>query len=385
MNQTPPPPGIATLFANHIPLTGNDPVNRRDLPAHGGVYAFTGESDHLIQLISTQNIRRSAVGRLQPPPDGAGRKRTDVRSIARKIWWTPAYSVFESSLVYLNIARRLHADEYQDELAFGPVWFASVNSQDRLPRWRVEKYAFKPGRRDVGPFDRRPRCLEFIELLEELFDLCRYHHILEQAPHGEPCAYFDMGKCPAPCDGTISLDRYREMIRDSLRFATGDYENRLNELQSQMTRASEKRDFVVAGRLRDTIARARKTIAQHGPITATPEDFRFLIVQRGEKPSRVKPFFVDRGRIADGESAPREVPAETAEQWIDRLRSIEDSRDKSSTDVIDRSECIWLVAHFLSKGDNAPGLFVHARDLTTADKLIASINVRLRPRGKELR
>ena len=39
-----------------------------------------------------------------------------------------------------------------------------------------------------------------------LRDLCRKHDILVQAPTGQACVYHEMGRCPAPCDGSMTLE-----------------------------------------------------------------------------------------------------------------------------------------------------------------------------------
>lgn len=353
------------------------------MPSHGGVYAFADGRGNVIQTVSAQNVRRSACFRLEPPEESASRRRADIRAVARRLWWIPTYSLFESSLVYLDVMRRLAPKDYQKQLGFGPVWFARVDVQERLGRWTPDKYAFKPTGHEIGPFERRASCLRFIELMEDLFDLCRYFDILQQTPNGQPCAYFEMGKCPAPCNGSISLERYREMMAASLRFAGGAYSDRLTELEAEMKRAAEGLQFERAGHIRETIHRARKLLDHSGLITQTPEDFRYLIVQRAERSNRVKPFFVDRGRITAGDSIPLKSVGNAVGNWIKRARV--DARLPEG-DRMHRSECIWLVSHFLLKGERAAGLFFQSREITTPDKLAHRIVERFRrtvPTGRD--
>ena len=279
--------------------------------------------------------------------------------------------------------RRLAPKDYQKQLGFGPVWFARVGLQERFPRWTPDQYAFKSTGHEIGPFERRAACLRFIELLEDLFDLCRYFDILQQTPNGQPCAYFDMGKCPAPCNGSISLDRYREMMAASLRFAGGAYSDRLSELEAEMKRVADGLQFERAGHIRETIRRARKLLDHSGLITQTPEDFRYLIIQRAERFNRVKPFFVDRGRMTTGDSIPLKSVGNAVADWIKRVQV---DADLPEVDRMHRSECIWLVSHFLLKGQRAPGLFFHGRELTTPDKLAHCIVERFRrtvPTGRD--
>src|SRR5947207_15818153 len=68
----------------------------------------------------------------------------------------------------------------------------------------------------VGPVEDKHAAARLIELVEDLFDLCRYYNILLESPRGKACAYKEMGKCPAPCDGSIGIEHYRRMVEWSL-------------------------------------------------------------------------------------------------------------------------------------------------------------------------
>ena len=76
----------------------------------------------------------------------------------------------------------------------------SVGSNPRSIGWRVKREPTK--------------CPSYS--VEDAFDLCRYYNVLVEAPHGKACAYKEMGKCPAPCDGSISLEQYRRLVDWSL-------------------------------------------------------------------------------------------------------------------------------------------------------------------------
>lgn len=367
----------ADVFAHHLDLPPpGEPLDRKAFPSHGGVLAFTDQRHNIIQTLSAENIRRSAEFRLQPPPESKRRGRADLRSVARRLWWIPTHSRFETMLVYLGVARRIQPRDYQQQLAFGPAWFISINLHERLPRWRVGCYAFAPQTQDIGPFDTRRKAADFASLLEDLFDLCRDYEVLEQVPHGRPCVYFEMGRCPAPCNGSVSLDDYRDTLAASVRFAAGDQAQRLAQLEAEMRRAADDRAFPRAAGIKQLLARARRTLQKGRPITPTPGEFGYLIVQRGEKRSLIKPFFANAGRIEAGTQVPLKQVSRHGTEWLARLRR---PSPDASFDPVHLSENIWLVAHFLGRGDQIPGLFVPASAALTPDKLVAAVQERFAP------
>ena len=69
----------------------------------------------------------------------------------------------------------------------------------------------------LGPVEDKNVAGKLIEDIADWFDLCRYYHILVESPNAKACAYKEMGKCPAPCDGSISMPQYRRMIEWSSR------------------------------------------------------------------------------------------------------------------------------------------------------------------------
>src|SRR5439155_19615281 len=53
---------------------------------------------------------------------------------------------------------------------------------------------------------------KLVHTMEILFDLCRDYSILTKSPHAGPCPWKQMGKCVGPCDGTIDLSAYRQIV-----------------------------------------------------------------------------------------------------------------------------------------------------------------------------
>ncbi|MHC4233971.1 MAG: UvrB/UvrC motif-containing protein [Planctomycetota bacterium] len=369
----------ARLFAHHLDLPDpGQPLDRKILPSGGGVCALTDGQGRLILTLAGEDLRRSLGIRLERPAQEDRRRRADLRAVARRLWWRSTFSVFETSLTYLQIARQLAPQSYRQELAFGPVWFARINLQDRFPRWVSDKFALTPPTIDIGPFRDRGSCRRFIELLEDIFDLCRYYEVLKHAPDGQACAYKEMGKCPAPCDGSVSMEHYRGALAASVEFARGDCDTRLSQLEEAMSSAAGGLEFERAARIRAQIERTRKILGNDGRLQPTPDSFRYLVIQRGGGTTRIKPFFVDCGHVGSAEAVPLRQVEQVAEQWTDKMRGLD--IETCESDAAQRSECIWLVSHFLAKRAGAPGLFLHTSQLKSPPELVRILNGRFGPK-----
>ena len=207
---------LDSLFEHRTDVCDTDPDWVNALPGGGGVYALTDAEGRLVLLASSESVRRAVGYRLSPPPE-ASKKRADLKAVVRRIYWRRTCSPFETAFEFHRVARALMPKTYLEACAFGPAWLVHVNLSDRLPQFVPVKLLPESGNA-LGPFPTRAAAERFIETLQDLFDLCRYYHILQQAPHGQACAYFEMGKCPAPCDGSIPLERYREMVAEAEAF-----------------------------------------------------------------------------------------------------------------------------------------------------------------------
>lgn len=362
---------LEQLFSQHLDRDeGALPFDKQRFPAHGGVYAFADDQGRIIQLSSTQNLRRAVGFRLYPPTDDTARPRTDLLAITRRVWWEPTHSQFESFLKFHSLASALFPDRYRKMCAFGPSWFAVINRNDRFPRWLASDNPFTGKSACLGPFATRRYCELLVKDLEDLFSLCRYHAILQETPHGEACAYAEMGRCPAPCDGTISFSQYRQMLDNSIDFALGRQRPLCSLLEKQMSAASADLEFEKAGRAKQDLERAATVADLLRRIGGSVDDFRYLIIQRGGGRTKVKAFFVNQGEVTSSEPVAIKNLDQSVGPWLQQMEQPAGAGRPTDPQAAER---IWLVSHFLYKRDRTPGLYLPARNLPKPDALVEQI------------
>src|SRR3954464_4526417 len=187
----------------------------KQAPAKWAVYLLADEHDQPVQLLSVKNLRASLKRRLGGEETIGLSKRVNYREIIRWIHWRRVDSTFEAEWIYLEAARRLFPRTYQGMVGFKPAWFIQVDPTNNFPRYI--KTITPLGKRGmvIGPLEDKRAAARLIQLVEDSFDLCRYYNILVESPNTKACAYKEMGKCPAPCDGTISMDDYRQSVERS--------------------------------------------------------------------------------------------------------------------------------------------------------------------------
>lgn len=312
-------------------------------------------------------------------PSTSSRRRTDLSEIVRRIRWQPAHSAFEIAREYLRISRVIMPETYLKNLAFGPAWFVHVDPAATIPRFSVVKVLPGGDGVAIGPFSTQQDANKFVQAIEDAFDLCRYINILEQAPNGQPCAYYEMGRCPAPCGGLIPMSQYRETIAEAQAFAAGERQAVLQRWDQQMRDTARQLAFERAAAVKQRIERARELDHTAYRFVRPIESFSWLIVQRGGGRTRVRPFFMRGGVLEPGDSVKLKELEHKVPEWLQRMQPCDSQRPAPTADMLQvASEHIWLVSHFLFRREQS-GLFFDGQRLPEPTTMIAAIRAQFTP------
>lgn len=330
----------------------------RQAPAKWAVYLFADADDNPLQLLCVKNLRYSLKHRLQGETISLT-KRIDYREIVRKIHWRRVDSAFEADWVYHDIARQIFPASYQGMVGFRPAWFIHVDPDAEFPRYvKTIKLTEKPGVY-VGPLEDKHAAARLIELIEDAFDLCRYYNILLESPRGRACAYKEMGKCPAPCDGSISMEQYHRMIEWSAA-TLADASEMIHQQNDRMKQAAAELRFETAAKIKafiDQLSKLGKGAFRHARLL---RDLAYITLQPGPKAGSAKLFLILPGLIEEIADILAE-PIRPSEL----LRTIfilagEFSQSPLDTPGVER---IGIVAHHLFSPKRSQGVFLPVADL----------------------
>ena len=89
-----------------------------------------------------------------------------------------------------------------------------------------------------GPFPSGSAAKEMITLLNKIFPIRKCNHIPSQ-----PCLYYHLGQCLAPCINKISADTYQKLSEDIKSFLKGNNHQIKEEMKSKMMEASENMEY----------------------------------------------------------------------------------------------------------------------------------------------
>lgn len=337
-----------------IEATGDLEATLKLVPGRRAVYLMADADDRPVQLLCVRNLKQSLRRRLGEGEQQGPSRKIDYAAVVRRVHWRRVDSGFEADWAYLEASRRLFPRTYRGLLGFEPAWFIHVDPDAAFPRYVRTTDLARDGGMLVGPIADKHAAARLIELLEDAFDLCRYYNVLTAAPNGRACAYKHMHKCPAPCDGSITMEQYRRMVQWSMEAVTRPGAM-VSEHRQRMAQAAAARRFETAGRIKayaDQLAALGTGPYRHARRL---DDFRYVSIQRGPTARAAKVFVITPGAIdlAVGLRLPLRLTT-----WADVASGVLASA--SRTPVLDAQgiERIGLVAHHLFRRKASGGSFV---------------------------
>ncbi len=301
------------------------------VPASAAVVVFES-ADRAVLIATTADARSLVRRRLRSAEEsdeivaGASGPVADLRPVTERVSVVAVGSAFEAEWVYLSLARRLMPEVYRAVAERWRAWFVHVDPAAEYPRFsksqlsgadegRVGLVAARSASTAVnanvagldgggesgsgllfGPLSDKDAAGRFIEAIVDGFDLCRFHHLLQQSPNASACAYKEIGRCASPCDGSETMSSYRTRVTGSVAWMQdGEVEFDATEgeacvdkhvalpvlvegLRACMAKEAAAGEFERAAAVRDRIARLETL--EHKRFVGVRElrDCRWLIV-----------------------------------------------------------------------------------------------------------
>ncbi len=281
-----------------VELTPGAPIDLTSCPKTRAVAVFEAEGGRPVLILSTARLRDAIQRRLGPDEaPNAPSRSADLRPVVRRVRAASAYSVFETDLLFLRLAHAMMPATFRAVMDRRRGWFVHIDAREQFPRFTVVPTSAMPGSVPaggelIGPVLDKHAAQRLTQTLEDLFDLCRFHHILVKSPDAAPCAYKELGKCPAPCDGSESLDAYRSRIAEAIAFVRDPVRAEAART-SQMEIAAQSQDFEAAQRQKAWLDNAQSIQSNHRTRHALGDWRRgWAVIASGSAPDRPRAFII---------------------------------------------------------------------------------------------
>ncbi|MCW2812196.1 MAG: dnaQ [Friedmanniella sp.] len=314
-----------------------------DLPESPGVYLFVAEHDdqrHILYVGKSKNIRTRVRTYFT-----AAEKRTRMEEMVRLatgVEAVPCTTSLQADVTELRLIST-HSPRYNRRSKFPHrVQWIKI-TEEAFPRLSVVREVRGDGATYFGPFSRRQSAEDVLLAIYDGFPIRQCTPRLSLAATASACALAGMGRCCAPCDGSISREDYREVVERVRSALAADARPAVAGVQHRLSRLVEQQRFEEAatiGRRLQTLARTGQRFHRVRSLASCPE----IVAARREGPNW-EIHVVRYGRLAAaGLSGPHEVPQAVARAVRDTAETVSPPLPPLPAATIEETERVadWL-------------------------------------------
>lgn len=189
-------------------------------------------------------------------------------------------------------------------------------TRERHPKLIVTRNVNNPKKRRLyGPFPNVRAARETLRLLNKLYPLRK----CQRLPN-EPCLYYHLGQCLAPCIKPVEPSAYDTIIQNVERFLKGQTQEIVADLKQKMKAASENLEFERAQEYKETIEAIHTTTQAKQAVNLKDTRSRDVVgIARDEDFLAFNFLFVRHGKISATDKKIFRTPLRTDESITDYL------------------------------------------------------------------
>ncbi|MEV6849839.1 excinuclease ABC subunit UvrC [Actinoplanes sp. NPDC051411] len=268
------------------------------IPEAPGVYRFRDPTGRVIYVGKAKNLRNRLNSYFADTWSLHARTQQMVTTAGSVDWVTVGTEVEALQLEFSWIKEfdpRFNV-KYRDDKSYP---FLAVTLNEEFPRLQVMRGAKRKGVRYFGPYSHAWAIRETLDLLLRVFPArtCSSGVFKRSGQIGRPCLLGYIGKCSAPCVGSVSADEHRQIVDDFCDFMAGRTDTFVKRLERDMMQASEELEFERAARLRDDIAALRRAMEKQTVVLGDGTDADVVAFAEDPLEAAVQVFHVRDGRV----------------------------------------------------------------------------------------
>ena len=219
----------------------------REIPHSPGVYLMKDSGGTVIYVGKAKDLRKRVSSYFLKGRDL--KTRMLVLHIA-DIEYIMTTNEYEALILENNLIKKWNP-KYNISLKDGKTFPVIRITNEEYPRVYKTRRIIHDGSEYFGPFADVGKLDIYLELIEKLFPLRKCKGSLRK--RYSPCLYYHIGRCKAPCTGSITKEEYREQVDLVRTFLSGKSDDLVRRLTREMQEASRELAFEKAAEVRDTL------------------------------------------------------------------------------------------------------------------------------------
>jgi excinuclease ABC subunit C len=268
------------------------------IPDAPGSYQFKDADGRVIYVGKARSLRSRLSNYFGSPATMAPRTAQMVAA-ATSVEWIQVRNDVEALMLEYSLIKQ-HRPRFNIRLRDDKSYpFLAVTTGDDWPRAMVMRGKKRKGVTYFGPYGHAYAIRETLDLLLRTFPIrtCSDNKFGHHERLGRPCLLFHIEKCTGPCVGEVGRQDYDGLVGELIDFLSGETQEVVRRLETQMAEAADALEFERAARYRDRLVAVRKAIEKQAVVTDRPEDLDVIGIHGDDLEAAVQVFYVRKGRV----------------------------------------------------------------------------------------
>jgi excinuclease ABC subunit C len=223
----------------------------QDFPSCPGVYVMRGQDSKILYIGKAKSLKNRVRSYFSDSVHHSVKTQFLVKAV-----WVVEYLVTETELEALLLEARLikkNQPKYNIRLKDDKNYpYIRLSLSDTYPRLYLARKVQEDGSWYFGPYSKGQMVSKMIQFLNQNFKIRDCRDAVLKA-RTRPCLSYQIHCCTAPCVDLVTQDQYHDQVLNVQKFLSGQYEDVITSLESQMWFLAEQEQFEQAARIRDTL------------------------------------------------------------------------------------------------------------------------------------
>ncbi len=268
-----------------------------NLPDHPGVYIMKDVDGKIIYIGKAISLKNRVRQYFQASRTHSAKVRAMVSNI-ESFEYILTDSELEALILECNLIKK-HRPKYNILLKDDKHYpYVKVTMEEDFPRIVVTRSMKNDKARYFGPFIGVNAVREMLEVVKKIFPVrtCK-KNLNKKMGKERPCLNYHIQRCMGPCQGNVSSEEYKKMMKQVCAFLGGKHEEVIHDLQMKMKEASQELNFERAALYRDQIEAVQKVAQKQKAISTTMEDQDVIAFAREKDDMMAQMFFIRGGKL----------------------------------------------------------------------------------------
>ncbi|HEX7926801.1 MAG TPA: excinuclease ABC subunit UvrC, partial [bacterium] len=232
-----------------------------NLPETPGVYIHKDGDGRVLYVGKAKVLRSRVRSYFQPSADHTPRIAAMVRQV-RDIALFQTNTEAEALILEANLIKKhrpRYNINYKDDKSYP---FFKLTVGEMYPRLFLVREHFDKDAEYFGPYASVKDARETLGVIRRYFKLRTSKMKLDGTKTYRPCLNFQLGRCLAPCRGTVEVEEYRKVVNQVRLFFQGRDKELLARMEAEMLDLSEAQRYEEAAHKRNAMAAVQRTLAK---------------------------------------------------------------------------------------------------------------------------